>query len=121
VYDSVPVAIHAFLTNQRDYRAAVSEVICCGGDADTTAAIVGGIVGAAVKKDGIPGDWLDKLCEWPRTVAWMEQLAIQLSDSRTGGASNRPPALPCYGVLPRNIIFLIVVLFHGFRRLFPPY
>jgi len=29
--------------------------------------------------------------------------------------------LPMYGVLPRNVFFLLVVLYHGFRRLLPPY
>ena len=47
VYSTVPVAIHAWLTNPCDYRAAVMSVIECGGDTDTTAAIVGGIVGVA--------------------------------------------------------------------------
>jgi hypothetical protein len=29
--------------------------------------------------------------------------------------------LPVLGVVFRNLLFLLVVLFHGFRRLFPPY
>jgi len=33
-----------------------------------------------------------------------------------------PPVAYCWpGVLPRNLLFLCVVLFHGFRRLLPPY
>ncbi len=54
VYSTVPVVIHAWLTNPRDYRAAVTSVIECGGDADTTAPIVGGIVGTATIEAGIP-------------------------------------------------------------------
>jgi len=38
-------------------------VIECGGDTDSTAAIVGGIVGSAVGKAGIPTEWLDDLLE----------------------------------------------------------
>ncbi len=53
-YHTVPVAIHAWLSNPKDYRRAVTTMIECGGDADTTAAIVGGIVGAGVGRDGIP-------------------------------------------------------------------
>ncbi|MBI3865989.1 MAG: ADP-ribosylglycohydrolase family protein [Planctomycetia bacterium] len=121
VYHTVPVALHAWLSNQHDYRTAVSEVVRCGGDTDTTAAIVGGIVGAAVGKSGIPADWLDGLWEWPRTTAWMERLAGQLSaESRTEKAAP-PLRLPVYGVIPRNLVFLGIVLAHGFRRLFPPY
>ncbi len=39
-----------------DFQKAVTAAIECGGDADTTAAIVGGIVGARVGKDGIPAE-----------------------------------------------------------------
>jgi ADP-ribosylglycohydrolase len=34
------------------------QAIRAGGDIDTTAAIVGGIVALAVQADGIPADWL---------------------------------------------------------------
>ncbi|RUR83396.1 hypothetical protein PCC6912_22290 [Chlorogloeopsis fritschii PCC 6912] len=38
------------------------------------AAIVGGIIGSAVGKLGIPQNWLNNLCEYPRTVKWIESL-----------------------------------------------
>lgn len=120
VYHTVPVVLHACFVHPRDLRSAVSTVIACGGDADTTAAIVGGIVGAAVGKQGIPADWLDRLWEWPRTVAWMERLGEQLAVS-FGTAGQCPVGLPVWGVLPRNLVFLGVVLLHGLRRLLPPY
>jgi signal recognition particle subunit SRP54 len=31
------------------------------------------------------------------------------------------PRLPVLGIMARNLFFLLVVLFHGFRRLAPPY
>lgn len=43
-YHTVPAAIHAWLSYPKDFRKAVTSIIECGGDADTTAAIVGGIV-----------------------------------------------------------------------------
>jgi ADP-ribosylglycohydrolase len=121
VYRTVPIAIHAWLTSQNDYRMAITSVISCGGDTDTTAAIVGGIVGAGVGKSGISGDWLNGLVEWPRTVNWMERLAGQVDSVIKSNTGVRPIGLPFWGVLPRNIIFLVVVLFHGIRRLLPPY
>jgi ADP-ribosylglycohydrolase len=121
VYHSVPVALHAWLANPRDFRAAVTAVIRCGGDTDSTGAIVGGIVGAAVGKDGIPAEWLGGLAEWPRSAAWMERLAAQLQSSMQPGSKERPIELPAYGVVPRNLFFLSVVLLHGLRRLLPPY
>lgn len=121
VYDSVPVAIHAWLAHPRDFRLAVSSVIRCGGDTDSTAAIVGGIVGTAVGKEGVPADWLDDLFEWPRSVSWMERLGAQLDSSIDAAARDRPITLPVWGLVLRNVFFLLVVLCHGFRRLFPPY
>ena len=121
VCHTVPVALHAWLTNQRDFRSAVRAVIQCGGDADSTGAIVGGIVGASVGREGIPEEWLDRLIEWPRSTAWMERLAAQLDATMQSGVATRPIRLPVYGVIPRNLFFLIVVLLHGARRALPPY
>ena len=121
VYHSVPVAIHAWLTHPRDIRSAVAEVIRCGGDTDSTAAIVGGIVGAAVGKEGIPDDWLDNLFEWPRSVSWMKRLGAQLDSGRHSVTKVDPIKLPVWGLFPRNVFFMLVVLYHGFRRMFPPY
>jgi ADP-ribosyl-[dinitrogen reductase] hydrolase len=121
VYQTVPVAIHAWLTNQNDFREAVVSVVQCGGDTDTTAAIVGGIVGCHVGKAGIPQPWRDGLLEWPRTPAWMERLARQLTRVIATSQPETPLSLPLVGVLARNLVFLSIVLAHGFRRLLPPY
>jgi hypothetical protein len=37
------------------------------------------------------------------------------------GVATRPIRLPVYGVIPRNLFFLVVVLLHGARRALPPY
>lgn len=121
MYHTVPVVIHAWLSHPYDFRAAVTSVIECGGDADTTAAIVGGIDGSAVGKPGIPRDWLKNLAEWPRSVSWMERLGDQLHSTLSHGSRARPLRLPFAPSLARNLVFLIVVLFHGLRRLAPPY
>ncbi|MFG0264136.1 MAG: ADP-ribosylglycohydrolase family protein [Rhodopirellula sp. JB055] len=120
-YHTVPVAIHAWLSHPKDFRQAVTEMIRCGGDADTTAAIVGGIVGAGVGREGIPTEWIHGICEWPRSTAWMERLGDSLARSVAGDASVQTPTVHPIAVLLRNLFFLIVVLFHGFRRLAPPY
>ncbi|MGH2361920.1 MAG: ADP-ribosylglycohydrolase family protein [bacterium] len=120
-YHSVPIAIHAWLSNQGDFRSAVSNAIACGGDTDSTGAMVGGIVGASVGKEGIPMEWLNRLFEWPRSINWMERLGAQLDGNVQSGTVDRPIKLPIYGVLPRNLFFLLLVVCHGFRRLLPPY
>ena len=120
-YHTVPVSIHAALRHPRDFPAAVQGVIRCGGDADTTAAITGGIVGAAIGRAGLPKDWLNHLWEWPRTVGWMEQLGEQLAESIQLSTPQTPLRLPRVGLLARNLLFTGIVLIHGFRRLLPPY
>jgi ADP-ribosyl-[dinitrogen reductase] hydrolase len=121
VYQTVPVALHAWLRHPKDFRAAILEVIACGGDTDTTAAIVGAIVGAGVGRSGIPSGWLVALWEWPRTVSWMERLGTQLAEVCAGSTPQRALGLPLLPLLVRNVVFTSVVLAHGFRRLLPPY
>ncbi|MFW6106875.1 MAG: ADP-ribosylglycohydrolase family protein, partial [bacterium] len=120
-YHTVPVVIHAWLSSPHDFRQAVTTIIECGGDADTTAAIVGGIAGAGVGKDGIPGEWLDGIWEWPRSVGWMQRLGETLADSLDGDDSAKSLTINPIAVVLRNLLFIVVVLFHGFRRIAPPY
>ncbi|MEN6373125.1 MAG: ADP-ribosylglycohydrolase family protein [Armatimonadota bacterium] len=117
VYSTVPVALYAWFRNLNDYRAAVLDVIHCGGDTDTTAAIVGGIIGAGVGKDGIPVDWLSGIVEWPRSVLWMENLGTRLVKALSNNEKQSAPKLSALGLLARNVFFLVIVLLHGFRRL----
>jgi ADP-ribosylglycohydrolase len=120
-FHTVPVALHAWLSHPTDYRSAIEAVLACGGDTDTTSAIVGGMVGGSVGRAGIPEAWLAGLIEWPRTVAWMENLAAELATALEQRSTRKPPRLPIVGLMARNLFFLLVVLFHGFRRLAPPY
>lgn len=120
-YHTVPVAIHSWLLHPQDFRSAVIGTIECGGDTDTTAAIVGGIVGAGVGVSGIPDDWQQTLWEWPRSVTWMRQLANHLEQSRASAEEVRLIEVNSLSVLGRNLVFLTIVLYHGFRRLLPPY
>lgn len=118
---TLPVVIHAWLTHQSDFRAAIVAIIECGGDTDSTAAILGGIVGASCGPSGIPADWQNGLLEWPRSIRWMTRLGSALAEAPVTGVKKRAPELFFPAVLVRNVFFLGVVLFHGFRRLLPPY
>jgi ADP-ribosylglycohydrolase len=121
VYHTVPIALHIWLRRQDDYRGALIEAIRLGGDTDTVAAVVGALVGARVGRDGIPAEWLRDLWEWPRTPAWMEQLGVKLARSCHEQASAGELPLNWVELLLRNVIFIPLVLAHGFRRLLPPY
>ena len=105
--------------------AAIVAIVECGGDTDSTAAILGGIVGASCGAAGIPADWQSGLLEWPRSIGWMTRLGGALGRAQAqapvAGVKQRVPELFFPAVLARNVFFLGVVLFHGFRRLLPPY
>lgn len=114
---TVPVALYAWLRHPTDFRQAVEGVIALGGDTDTTGAITGGLLGAALGETAIPPEWIRGIAEWPRTIHWMRGLCERLAM----GSPARPPAC-CWPALPlRNAAFLLIVLYHGFRRLLPPY
>ena len=119
VYQTVPIAIHAWLSHQQDYPTAIIQVIKCGGDTDTTAAIVGGIVGAGVGKEGIPDKWLEDLIEFPCNVKWMEKLGDRLADAIETNTKTSYIFVPVLVVYLRNLIFLLIVIWHGFRRCLP--
>ena len=121
VFHTVPVCLHAWFRHPRDVRRAVLDVVQCGGDTDTTGAIVGAIVGAGAGRNGIPADWLAAICEWPRSVHWIERVGRRLNEVRERKTPQRPVPLFLPGVLARNAVFLVVVFAHGLRRLFPPY
>ena len=69
-------AVIQSLTHQDDFEAALIDVVNRGGDADTTGAIVGMIMGARVGVDGIPRRWLDALD--PHTHQACRMQAIRL-------------------------------------------
>lgn len=121
VLHTVPVALHAWFRHPHCYSEAIEAVVRCGGDTDTVAAIVGGIVGAATGPEGIPQQWLDRLWEWPRSQSWMRRLALRLSARFSSGVPEMPLALNVPMLLARNVAFMLVVLLHGFRRMLPPY
>ncbi len=120
-YHTIPVALHATFRYQGDIRRGIPEIIRCGGDTDSTAAIVGGILGAGVGRAGIPNEWLQGIIDRPRASDWMERLAIQLAEVRETGTPQRALRLPVLPIVIRNLLVLAIILCHGFRRLLPPY
>jgi ADP-ribosyl-[dinitrogen reductase] hydrolase len=121
IYHTVPVAIHCWLAHPHDFEQAIQTIIRCGGDADTTAAIVGAIVGSGIGDSDIPRYWLDGLWEWPQSVAWMKRLARTTREALNSGQPTRPPNRRAIAILCRNAAFLLIVLVHALRRLLPPY
>lgn len=107
----VPAALYCWLHHPTDFRRTIEASVSLGGDTDTVAAIAGALAGTRLGTDSIPDDWMTNLSEWPCNIAWMTRLANDPS----------PPSLPWFNIIPRNIVFLAIILAHGFRRLAPPY
>lgn len=120
-YHSVPVALYAWLRHHDDFRQALKAALDCGGDTDTVGAIVGAIVGAKVGKEGLPPEFITGICEWPRSVLLFEQIAARLAQQKDSATALGPVLYFWPGLILRNLLFLVVVLIHGFRRLAPPY
>lgn len=118
---TVPAVIHVWLTHQDNYRRALKTIIRCGGDTDTTGAILGGILGAHIGFSALPRDLLQGLIEWPRSVSWMCKLAERLARVHEEESQEAEVFLNIPAVFLRNLFFLVIVLLHGFRRLLPPY
>ena len=120
---TVPVALYAWICHPTDFAAGVEAVVRCGGDTDSTAAIVGALVGAGVGREGIPAHWLEKLAEWPRSVRWMQRLAAQLAQASLADKKRKPSrarrllgALGWPVRLIRNLAMWSVVLYVFARR-----
>lgn len=56
--DTVPFCVWQMAAHFTDYTRAIWETIRCGGDIDTNAAIVGGVVALATGREGIPAEWV---------------------------------------------------------------
>ena len=116
VLRSVPFAIVAWHHHFGDYRATIESISQAGGDVDTVAAIAGALAGISTGSEGIPQAWCEGVTDWPHNLAYLRQLAHGLNDPAFPVATGFSPWL-----LMRGIVFTILVLAHGFRRLLPPY
>ncbi len=120
-YSTLMVVLQIWMRHPNDYGKAISEAVRCGGDTDTVAAIVGGIVGTRVGTMGIPKVWLDNLKDWPRSKTWMQRLGYQLASTKAIHLKQPAGNVFFPFSLMRNLVFMSIVMLHGFRRLLPPY
>jgi ADP-ribosyl-[dinitrogen reductase] hydrolase len=121
IYHTVPVVLFAWYAHCGNYEETLTSIWECGGDTDTTGAIVGALAGLTVGETGIPSAWIDGIADWPRSTSKMIAMADALAAKAAGEDIISPVRYFWPGVLPRNVFFLAVVLLHGFRRLLPPY
>ncbi len=114
IHHTVPVALYCWLRAPDDVRGTVERAVRLGGDTDTVAAIAGGLAGACAGARAVPSEWLTGLWETPRSVAWIRRLAARLANEPHAG----PLPLRWPLLVPRNFVFTMIVLGHGFVRLF---
>lgn len=120
-YHSVPVALYAWLRHTNDFRSALAAALDCGGDTDTVGAIVGALVGTRVSRGVIPQEWIEGICDQPRSISVLTQVGNRLGHQKVTSRIQGPVTYFWPLLIIRNICFLIAVLIHGFRRLLPPY
>ncbi len=115
MYHTIPAVMFAYFKYPFEPIKGLQCLIKAGGDVDTTCAIAGGIWGVNYGEQmyqQIKGKWLEPKI----TPKFLRQLSEQVD-------SKNPKTLRFGGVvtLLRNLVFLVIVLLHGFRRLLPPY
>ncbi len=121
MYHTVPVALFAWHRHFGNYEETLTTVWNCGGDTDTTGAIVGALAGLTAGEKGIPADWVGGIAEWPRSIHLLRLTADRLSELKDSGSSQGPVRYFWPGILLRNTVFLLIVFGYAFRRIFPPY
>lgn len=114
-YHTLPIVLHIWLNNTDDLKKGLKEIIKLGGDTDTTASILGGIIGARGTVDNIPKEYIDNLIEYPRSINWIKELSLKLSKSLEN--PQKELEISIFLIFIRNIIFTLIVLTHGFLRL----
>lgn len=126
-FHTVPAVIHCWLKNGSDFRGAIIEMISCGGDADTTAAILGGIIGAGTGPEGVPAEWTGSMISWPYTIECMRRAADAAAASLSAGPAGEAPPHAAFKrpsaffSFLRNLLTIAAIPFHVVRRCLPPY
>jgi ADP-ribosyl-[dinitrogen reductase] hydrolase len=69
----------------------------------------------------IPQEWVEGICDQPRSVRCLTKVAERLSQQKATPQALGPVSYFWPWLLVRNSVFLVTVLIHGFRRILPPY
>jgi hypothetical protein len=91
-------------------------VILCGGDTDTTGAIVGSIVGA--NGETLPKEWSEDIVDYPISVSFIKENAKKLTQVLQEQKPTKAPKTCWLLTLIRNMVFLMIVLVVSITRWF---
>jgi ADP-ribosylglycohydrolase len=119
VVHTLGCSVFAWRRHRGDARAGISAIVRCGGDTDSTAALVGALYGA----DGtpMPDDWASRVRDWPRSLEWIGRVGSAAAASAESGRPAAPPSTPPGACVARNVLLLGLVVGHIARRALPPY
>jgi len=117
IYDTVPMAIYAWVRHYGNFKKTLTESLDCGGDTDTLGAITGALAGVTTGEEGIPDEWSSNIVEWPRSISVLRKVADALAERPVG----RRSAVRYFrlGIVIRNSLFILIVMGHLFLRLIP--
>jgi ADP-ribosyl-[dinitrogen reductase] hydrolase len=113
---------YCFLRYPTDFDQAVRSAIRLGGDTDSVAAIVGGLVGAHIGFKKLPAHMVSRIKVGPHNTTWIAEMAERLSHWPHGVDDlHFAPALPSNPLMQlfRNLLMLLLILVHiGLRTPF---
>ncbi len=118
VLHTLPLAAFCFVRSGGDPLEAIVDAIAAGGDADTTAAIVGAWAGALHGADALPAPLLARLQGGPFGEAHLRALALDLERRLAGDASPPRARFSPTVAMARNLALFPIVLVQGVRALF---
>lgn len=111
MYHTIPCVIHVWLC-QLSFEDSITKIIKVGGDTDTTASILGGIIAAQQGSEVIPKQWLNSIKDYPLNISYIDKNYQDLS------SQTKSSLLFYCASLLRNLFFLLVIYGHLLRRLF---
>jgi ADP-ribosyl-[dinitrogen reductase] hydrolase len=109
------MATYCFLRYPTNFERAVRSAIRLGGDTDSVAAIVGGLVGAHIGYTKMPIDLVKQISVFPHDATWIAELAERFSHWPHGVDDlHFAPALPSNPLMQllRNLLVILLVLIH---------
>ncbi len=119
-YHTVAAVFLAWQQFRHNPLAGLDFLCECGGDTDTTCALFAGVVGGkhgATMFQNVAGAW----CEPVLRPDFFDNIATQAARVAQSQQPEKPLRWGGIRTLLRNVVFVAIVLAHGFRRLLPPY
>ena len=114
------MATYCFLRYPTNFEHAVQSAIRLGGDTDSVAAIVGGLVGAHIGYNKLPMDLVKRIKVFPHDAEWIAEMAERLSHWPHGVDDlHFAPGLPSNPLMQllRNLAILLLVIIHLVLRI----